>query len=316
MAVLEKTDYRLALEDESRADHFFALVDLSDYLSLMNMLFTSISKKLDEECSITTLQYRILLRLLSAENGMSTSELANNFYIQASTISASTAKLADAGYVYRKDNPDDMRVINLMLTQKGVQLVSDADLCVGEFLQHYWKNLTANQLEVALRTSSNAAYFHNAQRIENDHCRLDTAFFDAVMISRTLISNALTRFGFRTPEFRVLLAARILGENTTASHIAKYLFLKNSDVTAPIKSLEFRGFISKERKNTNRRAKALLLTKRGRDQLESMLPCVYDEILEVCHSNDYQIESNLEAARTIIASERGAMIFASSIEAS
>lgn len=45
MAVLEKTDYRLALEDESRADHFFALVDLSDYLSLMNMLFTSISKR-------------------------------------------------------------------------------------------------------------------------------------------------------------------------------------------------------------------------------------------------------------------------------
>lgn len=301
---------RRTLENSSNAAHFDAIEGLSDYLTLMNLLFRSISQVLIDECGLTTLQYRMLLRLLAAEEGsMRTTDLAKALYVGVSTISAAVPRLVDRKLVRRAESHDDMRVVSISLEPRGRKEIEHTDLCVGSFLRGYWRNLTSEQLEAGLASSADAAKLHGTERFENGDFRYDTAFFDAIMISRTLTATHLAKHDLKTQELRVLLAMRILGANTTASQVATYLFLKSSDVTAPIKSLEVKGFIKKERNSENRRAKMLSLTDEGREKLEHMLPLTQDALRETCHSNQEAVEIHLSAARNIVQRERGATLF-------
>ena len=302
--------HRLRLEDQANPEHFDALEHESDYLTVMNLLFRSISHVLMEHCGLTTLQYRMLLRLLSAPGqSLRTTDLAANLYVGPSTISAAVPHMVDQHLVSRTEDPNDMRVVSLSLTPAGCAEIEKADLCVGEFLQCYWANLTPEQREAAFASSTSAVTLHNARRVENGTFRLDTAFFDTVMISRTLTAAKLAEYNLKTPEYRVLIALRVLGPGVTASQVAKYLFLKSSDVTAPIKALELRGLLSKERNDDNRRTKSLKLTQSGWDLVEQLAPIIYDALLETCHSNEEVVDIHLAAAHEVVGRERGAAVF-------
>ncbi len=310
MDVVREDTQRQALEDRADPRHFSAIEGESDYLTLMNLLFKSISQVLAERCSITALQYRMLLRLLGADGRtLRTTDLAENLHVCASTISAAVPKLVEDRFVVRAEDPNDMRVVSLTLTDAGIEEIDKADYHVGAFLQSYWRNLTPEQLEAAFASSTNAAALHNATRIENGNCRLDTAFFDAIMISRTLTSARLGEFGLNTSMYRILVALRVLGLGATASRVAKYLFLKSSDVTSPLKALEAKGLISKERNADNRRTKALALTQKGWDLVEGLAPIVHDTLLETCRSDEEAVRVHLQAAREVVSRERGASLF-------
>lgn len=310
MTAMQTGIHRRKLEDRSDPDHFVAIENLSDYLTVMNLLSKSISQVLADHCSLTTLQYRILLRLLSApEHILRITDLATVLYVGTSTVSAAIPKLVEEHLVSRIEDPRDMRVVSLSLTSSGFEEIERADRHVGEFLQSYWRNLTREQLEAAFASSTNAVMLHDARRIENGRFRLDTAFFDTVMISRSLTSVKLAQSAMKTSEFRVLLAVRILGPDVAASQVAKYLFLKSSDVTAPIKALVNAGLIAKERNHDNRRTKSLSLTAYGWEHLEELLPEVYDALLETCHSDDEAVLVHLSAARDVVSRERGAAVF-------
>lgn len=309
IAAKEYTSRRI-LVDRASPEHDAAIEGLSDYLTVMNLLFHSISHVLSERCGLTTLQYRMLLRLLAAKGDpLRTTDLADNLSIGVSTVSAAIPKLVEEGYVCRIDDPNDMRVVSLSLRQSALSKIERADLCVGEFLQGYWKSLTVEQLEAGLASSVDAVRLHKAERIENGGFRHDTAFFDTIMISRTLTALRLGEAGLKTQEMRVLLALGILGPRTTATQVADYLFLKSSDVTTPLKSLEAKGFLKKERNDENRRAKMLSLTAQGRERLEELLPLTWDALVETCHSDERAIQIHLSAARSVIARERGAAVF-------
>lgn len=310
MTTVKQRTSRKILVDPSSPDHEFAVEGLFDYLTVMHLLFKSISQVLSDTCGLTTLQYRMLLRLL-AMNGkpMRTTDLAENLCVGASTVSAAVPKLVEEGLVRRLEDPDDMRVVSLVLEPAGFSVIERADVCVGEFLQEYWKNLTPKQLEAGLASSVHAVRLHGAERIENGSARHDTAFFDTIMISRTLTAQRLGDAGIRTQEMRILLASRILGPHITATQLARYLFLKSSDMTAPLKILELKGYIARERNGENRRIKLVSLTPEGRKMVEKLLPITWDALLETCHSNEKAVQIHLSAARDVIARERTATFF-------
>lgn len=302
---------RKKLANRSDPEHLAATEELSNYLTLMNLLFRSISQVLSKERGLTTLQYRMLLRLLGApDHMMRATDLAGILHVGLSTVSAAVPKLVEEGLVGRAEDPNDMRVVSLHLNQAGFAAIEKADLCVGEFLQRYWKNLTAEQLEAAFASSVDAVVMHGAKRMENGYFRLDTAFFDAIMLSRTLTAERLCELGFKTNEVRILVALLILGPQTTASRVANYLFLRSCDVTAPIKALEARGLVSKKRSDENRRIKVLSLTTEGRRKTEELLPLTHDALLETCHSDENAVRVHLSAARDVVERERGTALFA------
>lgn len=307
---IEQSESRRRLADRSDPGHLEAIEELSDYLTVMNLLFHSISQVLADQCGLTALQYRMLLRLLGARGRtMRSSDLAANLRVGVSTVSAAVPKLVEEGLVRRVEDPDDMRVVSLLLEPAGRTEIERADLHVGKFLQEYWKGLSAEQLEAAFASSTDAVTLHNARRVEGGRFRLDTAFFDTIMISRTLTSVRLAELGLKTQELRILIALRILGSSTTPSRVASYLFLKSSDVTSPLKALEARGFIFKQRNVENRRTKLVGLTAAGREKVEEMLPLTRDALLETCRSDEAAVQVHLSAARDVLAKERGAAVF-------
>lgn len=310
MGCARADEARRQLCDRSDPRHFAAIEDLSDYLTLMNLLFRSISQVLADGCVLTTLQYRILLRLLSApEHRMRTTDLAGNLHVGASTVSAAVAKLASGGLISRTEEPDDMRAVSLRLEKPGLAAIDRADFHVGVFLQEYWKSLTSEQLNAALASCADAVTMHDAKRMENGRFRLDTAFFDTIMLSRTLTAARLGELGFKTQEMRILVALRILGPDVTVSRVVSYLFLKSSDMTAPIKALESRGLIAKRRNDENRRTKLLSLTEKGLAKTEEMLPLIHDALRQTCGSDEKAIRIHLSAAKNAVARERGASLF-------
>ncbi|WP_165054183.1 MULTISPECIES: MarR family winged helix-turn-helix transcriptional regulator [unclassified Adlercreutzia] len=299
---------RASLANAASPQHRETVEDTADYLTLMHLLSRSIDQVLVESCALTTLQYRILLRLLGAgERRLRVSDLSDNLSVGLSTVSAAVAKLADERLVRRVEAPSDMRVFELELTAGGLHAIERADARVGEFLEAYWRCLTREQLEAAIVSSLSAVCIHGVQRIENGHHRLDTAFFDTVMISRTLTARKLATCGLRTAEFRILVDLYLADAPATCSQVARRLFLNSSDVTSPIKHLEASGFLTKLRSADNRRAKHLALTPAGRQKATDLLPLVFDALLETCHSNEEAVGVHLRAARQVVEAERATM---------
>ncbi|MDO4290030.1 MAG: MarR family transcriptional regulator [Eggerthellaceae bacterium] len=315
MAVAEgvyatKSARRAHLADPSAPDHREAVENIANYLSLVHLLSRSIDKMLAEGCALSTLQYRILLRLLSAgERHVCASDLAANLHVGLSTVSAAMQKLVEAGKVDRAGASDDMRVFELELTSRGRAAIREADEQVGKFLEAYWHRLTREQLETAIASSLSAAALHDAERVENGRLRLDTAFFDAVMTSRTLTACKLATLGFKTVEFRILVDLYLRDEEVACSQVARHLFLSSGDVTSPIKRLESTELLTKRCDASNRRMKKVALTQAGRTSTVELLPQVFDALLETCHSDEAAIRIHLEAARHVIAQER-ASVFA------
>lgn len=301
---LPRTTYRQFVEDCALPGHEDTFESMADYLSMMGILYRVMNQALTDSCGITAMQYRILMRLHVREDSLRATDLAASLRVGASTISTAISKLVEAGAVARADESEDMRAIALRITPLGSVLVHRADLAVGEMLRSYWKSLTRTQLEAALKSSMNAVVIHRLSRMENGRCRLDTAFFDTIMISRTLTAHALQQRGMTVTEFRSLLALRNLGPGATSSQVASYLFLKSSDVTQALRSLERKGAILRTRKQGNRRAKEIELTGEGGRLLEELMPVVFDALHETCRSDEEAMEIHMSAARDLVRRKR------------
>ena len=65
---------------------------------------------------------RLILMILSQNDGISQSELVKSTHMKGSTISIAISKLEETGYIARENNPYDMRSVRVYLTEKGRQL--------------------------------------------------------------------------------------------------------------------------------------------------------------------------------------------------
>lgn len=307
-AGLPETLYRDHVVGCEQPQNAFSFDFMADYLTMMAILERSIAQQLSENCNLTLLQYRILLRLLS-QGALQTTALARGLSVGLSTISMAVAKLADSGLVSRHEDANDMRTVELRLTRKGRAIVKRADDDVMAMMADYWRSLTPEQLQAALTSSAAAVERHSAPRIEDGRQRMDTALVDTVIISRSLTAKALQAEGLTINDFRTLLALRIQGGRSTATEIAHFLFLNSSDITPCLKALEARGFITRHRSSKNRRVRTIELSPEGRQRTGELMPLVFDALHETCHSSDELIRIHISAARDLVARRRHQALF-------
>lgn len=300
---LPPTLYREHIENCELAANAFTFDFMSDYLTMMDVLAKAITHTLSSACGLTPLQYRILLRLLEGES-LLTKELATDLEVGMSTISTAVSKLVCKGLVSRADSINDMRVVELSLTDKGCKAVKVADEAIYYLMTEYWSFLTPEQFEAAMVSANSAVMMHSHPRLENGKQRMDTALVDTVMISRSLTSHALERHGLTTGDYRIMLALKILGFKCHGADIAKFLFLNSSDITTSLKNLEANGYITRYRCAENRRARILELTPAGDEKVISLLPVVFDSLHETCHSDDELIRIHISAARDLVIRKR------------
>lgn len=302
LSTLPKTLYREHIEACGKPENAFTFDFMCDYLTMMDTLAKSMTRTLEEVCSLTLLQYRILIRLL--DRPYRTSELADILQVRTSTISTAIAKLASRRLITRQEDPSDMRVVDLEISRAGRTMIARADEALESVISTYWNSLSQEQLRAAMESSISAVERHSIPRFDEGTLRIDTALLETVAISRSLTSHCLEREGLTTNDYRIMLALKVMGSSCCGADIAKFLFLNSCDITSSLKNLEALRYITRKRDQRNRRMRPITLTPLGETRTSELLPPVFDALHETCHSNDELIRIHISSARDLVARKR------------
>ncbi|HGG05955.1 MAG TPA: MarR family transcriptional regulator [Aliiroseovarius sp.] len=82
------------------------------------------SRHYRDEYGISVAEWRVVAHL-SQESAVSVREICRRVDMDKPKVSRAASRLEDAGYVIKKTNPQDRRLVELSLTSKGRQMVSD-----------------------------------------------------------------------------------------------------------------------------------------------------------------------------------------------
>jgi MarR family transcriptional regulator, organic hydroperoxide resistance regulator len=119
--------------------------------SKANQLASRFLSQKVSDLNLTPVQ-ALVLGFLQAENQITSSELGRKTELDSATLTGILDRLETAGFVERKNNPDDRRSIHIHLTPKGNELSKAAieviDAANKEFLQVLTKEQKRDLFEI------------------------------------------------------------------------------------------------------------------------------------------------------------------------
>ncbi|MBQ2755760.1 MAG: MarR family transcriptional regulator [Oscillospiraceae bacterium] len=132
--------------------------DVWSMLRNLNDFFDDLIKPVAQKHGLTVMQLRLLCAVKNLENA-TVGSVAENAGIAAANASAMCKKLSELGYLLRRKNETDDRVVCLELTNNGDMAASEADEKINETyqnreLQSFWKKLSE---EMSANISKHAA---------------------------------------------------------------------------------------------------------------------------------------------------------------
>jgi len=116
-------------------------------ISIHPLLFKSISKPLRNQTSITP-GGMFVLGSLKRNGTQSMSDIGKCLSMPKPHVTVIVDKLIEEGYVERQSDPKDRRVVNILLTEKGLKDFEKIKLAVSENLKVKLLELTEEQLEM------------------------------------------------------------------------------------------------------------------------------------------------------------------------
>lgn len=99
---------------------------------------------------LTEQQWRVLRALSAAREPLATTEVAEQTFLLAPSLTRIVAKLADAGLVGRTVSTEDQRRINLSLTEAGLALVQEVAPESEAMYNHIESNFGKDRLHALL----------------------------------------------------------------------------------------------------------------------------------------------------------------------
>ena len=126
-----------------------------DFLQLENT-FTQMKRRMDAEWArendlgINAMQARILVRLFE-EGPQKASAIADKLQITAGAITGIADKLIDLQYLERERDVEDRRVVYLVLTEKGQQLVERLKVRRAAIMEMMFKGLSPDDVRELTR---------------------------------------------------------------------------------------------------------------------------------------------------------------------
>ena len=116
-------------------------------VSIHPLLYKSISKPLRTETSITPAGMFVLGRL-KRHGILSMSEIGKYLSMPKSHITVIVDKLIEEGCVERQSDPHDRRIVNILITEKGLIYFEEIKLAISETLKSKLKLLSSDELEI------------------------------------------------------------------------------------------------------------------------------------------------------------------------
>lgn len=109
--------------------------------------------RLDERLrplGLSQAQWLVLLHLSRSEDGLMQKELAERVGIEGPTLVRQLDRMADAGWIERRDHPADRRAKIVVLTPKAESITRRIDTVVRKLREELLTGITADELATAL----------------------------------------------------------------------------------------------------------------------------------------------------------------------
>lgn len=111
------------------------------------------------------------INIISHQEGVSQRELAERLHVKPPTVAVTVKRLEKAAVIYRKPDPNDMRISRIYLTEKGRQVAGQLEVVVKENEKALTAGFSEEELELAKR------------------------FFDRMMYNLDVLSDQLSEAG-------------------------------------------------------------------------------------------------------------------------
>ncbi|HZP25987.1 MAG TPA: MarR family transcriptional regulator [Dehalococcoidia bacterium] len=98
-----------------------------------------------ESCGLTMPQLRLLF-ILRVEDNIPVSSLAEQMRVAPSTISGLTDRLVRENLIYRRDDPNDRRVVRICLTDEGRSAIDQIDAMSRAHLREVFSRMSEESL--------------------------------------------------------------------------------------------------------------------------------------------------------------------------
>ena len=149
-------------------------VAVSETMQSLRRIFKAIenySREVSREYGITGPQLWALKTISQNEN-LSLSELGKGMFLHPSTITGLVDRLEKRGFVLRKRDREDRRVINIQLTAKGATLVKKSPNPIQGRMIHGLRRLKREELHAIFNSLKKLVEIMEAQNVKA------TFFFD------------------------------------------------------------------------------------------------------------------------------------------
>jgi DNA-binding MarR family transcriptional regulator len=133
------------LADRPAPDAAFCALVGDDRITLMGLLIETharlthvLGAELEAECGLPLGWYDVLIRLgRSPERRLTMTQLAGEVSLTSGGITRLVDRIAEAGYVERQNCPSDRRSVHVVLTESGVEKLSEATAAHLEGLERH-----------------------------------------------------------------------------------------------------------------------------------------------------------------------------------
>lgn len=231
-----------------------------------------------ERAGISLSQYRLLLRLLAANNanGQTAKALSEELGLSPSSVTSALNDLESLGAAQRREDGRDRRVVRVSITDSGADLIAKVDPALCRLAHEFWSVYDDNELAMTKRDSASTVLERRLGYMKIDGISVENAYIDSSLVTLASLNAHMRRANISLNEYRVLHLLSRYEQGLRVKDLSRRLLLRSNEVCVAASKLEEHGRLERVKLPSDRRATCFTITERGTEKLGKMTPAIID----------------------------------------
>ena len=233
-----------------------------------------------ERAGISLSQYRLLLRLLAAnnDNGQTAKALSEELGLSPSSVTSALNDLESLGAAQRREDGRDRRVVRVSITDSGADLIAKVDPALCQLAHEFWSVYDDNELAMTKRDSASTVLERRLGYMKIDGISVENAYIDSSLVTLASLNAHMRRANISLNEYRVLHLLSRYEQGLRVKDLSRRLLLRSNEVCVAASKLEEHGRLERVKLPSDRRATCFTITERGTEKLRRMTPAIIDSL--------------------------------------
>lgn len=233
-----------------------------------------------ERAGISLSQYRLLLRLLAAnnDNGQTAKALSEELGLSPSSVTSALNDLESLGAAQRREDGRDRRVVRVSITDSGADLIAKVDPALCQLAHEFWSVYDDNELAMTKRDSASTVLERRLGYMKIDGISVENAYIDSSLVTLASLNAHMRRANISLNEYRVLHLLSRYEQGLRVKDLSRRLLLRSNEVCVAASKLEEHGRLERVKLPSDRRATCFTITERGTEKLRKMTPAIIDSL--------------------------------------